>query len=293
MITGKRHCFHYEYEVGYGDDGRDPRGESRDGGARRLLRGPLGPGLHARRLSLRQYVLTCPTSTSWRSPGKTNTQSNTAFRGFGGPQGAIAIEYIIDNIARELGRDPLDVRKANFYGTTERNVTPYGMTVEDNVIHELVAELEASSRLSAAPRRDPRLQRVEPGAEERARADAGQVRHLVQRRALQPGGRARPRVHRRLGAGEPRRDRDGAGAQHQGRAGRRARARDQPRARALDGRRHEQGREHVGDRRVDRQRSQRQGGTGRRAADQGSGSRSSPRRRTAAAPRTSPSPRTR
>jgi xanthine dehydrogenase large subunit len=77
--------------------------------------------------------------------GKTNTQSNTAFRGFGGPQGAIAIEYIIDNIARDLGRDPLDVRKANFYGTRERNVTPYGMTVEDNVIHELVAELEASS----------------------------------------------------------------------------------------------------------------------------------------------------
>ncbi len=77
--------------------------------------------------------------------GKTNTQSNTAFRGFGGPQGAIAIEYVIDNIARELGLDPLDVRKANFYGTTERNVTPYGMTVEDNVIHELVAELEASS----------------------------------------------------------------------------------------------------------------------------------------------------
>ena len=86
--------------------------------------------------------------------GKTNTQSNTAFRGFGGPQGAIAIEYIIDNIARELGRDPLDVRKANFYGTSERNVTPYGMTVEDNVIHELVAELEASIGLSAAARRD-------------------------------------------------------------------------------------------------------------------------------------------
>jgi len=77
--------------------------------------------------------------------GKTNTQSNTAFRGFGGPQGAIAIEYIIDNIARELGRDPLDVRKANFYGKDERNVTPYGMVVEDNIIHELVADLEGWS----------------------------------------------------------------------------------------------------------------------------------------------------
>jgi xanthine dehydrogenase large subunit len=76
---------------------------------------------------------------------KTNTQSNTAFRGFGGPQGAIAIEYIIDNIARELGKDPQEVRKVNFYGQDERNTTPYGQTVRDNVIHELVVELESSS----------------------------------------------------------------------------------------------------------------------------------------------------
>src|SRR2546423_9686378 len=76
---------------------------------------------------------------------RTNTQSNTAFRGFGGPQGAIVIETIVDSIARKLGRDPLDVRRANFYGKTERNVTPYGQTVVDNVIHELTAELEAGS----------------------------------------------------------------------------------------------------------------------------------------------------
>src|SRR5262249_13462253 len=56
-----------------------------------------------------------------------------------------AIEYIIDNIARTLGRDPLDVRKLNFYGKGERDVTPYGQKAEDNVLHELVAELEASS----------------------------------------------------------------------------------------------------------------------------------------------------
>jgi xanthine dehydrogenase large subunit len=77
--------------------------------------------------------------------GKTNTQSNTAFRGFGGPQGAIVIEYILDDVARQLGRDPLDVRRANFYGKGERNVTPYGQTVEDNVIHELTADLESAS----------------------------------------------------------------------------------------------------------------------------------------------------
>jgi xanthine dehydrogenase large subunit len=56
--------------------------------------------------------------------GKTNTQSNTAFRGFGGPQGAFAIEYIMDNIARSLGEDSLDVRRRNLYGKTERNQTP-------------------------------------------------------------------------------------------------------------------------------------------------------------------------
>jgi xanthine dehydrogenase large subunit len=77
--------------------------------------------------------------------GKTNTQSNTAFRGFGGPQGAIAVEYIIDSIARRLGRDPLDVRRANFYGRDERRTTPYGQQVVDNIIHALVADLEASS----------------------------------------------------------------------------------------------------------------------------------------------------
>ncbi|MES2048626.1 MAG: molybdopterin cofactor-binding domain-containing protein, partial [Pseudomonadota bacterium] len=84
--------------------------------------------------------------------GKTNTQSNTAFRGFGGPQGAIAIEYIIDEIARNLGQDALDIRKINFYGRNDaegRNVTQYGQKVVDNVIHELVAELEASSEYRA------------------------------------------------------------------------------------------------------------------------------------------------
>jgi xanthine dehydrogenase large subunit len=77
--------------------------------------------------------------------GKTNTQSNTAFRGFGGPQGAIAMEYVLDEIARNLGRDALDIRKLNFYGKEERNVTPYGQVIVDNVIHELVDELEGSS----------------------------------------------------------------------------------------------------------------------------------------------------
>ena len=76
---------------------------------------------------------------------KTHKASNVAFRGFGGPQGMMGIENVIDEIARYLDKDPLLVRKINFYGRDDRNVTPYGMTLEDNVIHELVDELENKS----------------------------------------------------------------------------------------------------------------------------------------------------
>ena len=148
LVTGKRHCFHYLYEVGYDDEGRilaarvdmvSRAGFSAD------LSGPVATRAvchfdNTYYLSDVEIRAAC---------GKTNTQSNTAFRGFGGPQGAIAIEYAIDEIARKLGRDPLDIRRLNFYGHEERNVTPYGQTVVDNVIHELVAELEASSEYRA------------------------------------------------------------------------------------------------------------------------------------------------
>ena len=64
---------------------------------------------------------------------KTNTVSNTAFRGFGGPQGMAATEYVVDEIARHLSRDPLEVRLANLYGRDDRNVTPYFQTIRDNI----------------------------------------------------------------------------------------------------------------------------------------------------------------
>jgi xanthine dehydrogenase large subunit len=83
---------------------------------------------------------------------KTHTVSDTAFRGFGGPQGMFAVEWVIDEIARALGKDPLDVRRANLYGTTERNVTPYAMTIEDNVAPELIDQLVRSSGYRARRR---------------------------------------------------------------------------------------------------------------------------------------------
>lgn len=79
---------------------------------------------------------------------KTNTCSATAYRGFGGPQGMVGIERVMDHVAFATGRDPVEVRKANFYrpmGTTPVETTPYHMPVEDFIGHELVAELERTS----------------------------------------------------------------------------------------------------------------------------------------------------
>ena len=144
MITGRRHCFWYEYEVGYDDAGHVLGAEvtmvSRAGHSADLS----GPVM-TRALCHFDNAYWLPDVAMHGFSGKTNTQSNTAFRGFGGPQGAIAIENILDTIARTLGRDPMDVRRANFYGKDTNNVTPYGQHITDNIIHELTAELEASS----------------------------------------------------------------------------------------------------------------------------------------------------
>jgi xanthine dehydrogenase large subunit len=77
---------------------------------------------------------------------KLNTQSHTAFRGFGGPQGVIVIEAILGDIARHLGLDPLDVRLRNLYGIKERNTTHYQMKVEDNILLPLLSKLEQSAQ---------------------------------------------------------------------------------------------------------------------------------------------------
>jgi xanthine dehydrogenase large subunit len=144
MITGKRHCCHYAYDIGFDDDGRIA-GARIEMAFRAGFSADLSGPVATRAVCHFDNAYYLPDVDIVALCGKTNTQSNTAFRGFGGPQGAIAIEYLIDNIAREIDRDPLDVRWLNFYGTESRNVTPYGQVVEDSVIHELVAELETSS----------------------------------------------------------------------------------------------------------------------------------------------------
>jgi xanthine dehydrogenase large subunit len=144
MVTGKRHGFEFDYEVGFDEAGLI-QGARIDMAAQAGFSADLTGPVVTRAVCHfdNAYYLGDVAIDAYSV--KTNTQSNTAFRGFGGPQGAIAIEYIIDDIARTLGKDPQEVRKLNFYGQKTRNTTPYGQTVEDNVIHELVAEIEQSS----------------------------------------------------------------------------------------------------------------------------------------------------
>ncbi len=141
VITGKRHPFAYDWEVGFDDDGRIV-------GLKLLLAANCGwsadlSGPVADRAVFHvdnAYYLGDVEIVSYRC--KTNVQSHTAFRGFGGPQGMIVTEAILGDIARALGKDPLDVRRVNFYGVEDRNVTHYQMPVEDNILAPLVARLE-------------------------------------------------------------------------------------------------------------------------------------------------------
>lgn len=144
MVTGRRHCFSYDIDVGYDDEGRILASEvsmiSRAGHS-----ADLSAPVMTRALCHYDNAYWLPEVAMHGYCARTDTQSNTAFRGFGGPQGAFAIEVALDGVARALGKDPLDVRRANFYGVGERDVTPYGQRVTDNVIHDLVAQLERSS----------------------------------------------------------------------------------------------------------------------------------------------------
>jgi xanthine dehydrogenase large subunit len=151
-ITGKRHDFHVTYDVGFDDAGRIA-------GLRLALASRCGwstdlsPAINDRAMFHADNCYFLPAVAIISHRCRTNTVSNTAFRGFGGPQGMLAIERIIDHVAAATGLDPLAVRRANFYDTpgmdSARRITPYGMVVEDFVAPRIIAELEASSLYQA------------------------------------------------------------------------------------------------------------------------------------------------
>ena len=145
LITGRRHGFEIAWDVGHDDQGRI-LGVTAELVANAGHSADLSPPVMTRALCHFDNAYWLPDVALHGYCARTNTQSNTAFRGFGGPQGALAIEMILDGVARRLGADPLAVRRANFYGTFERNITPYEQVVEDNIIAPLVDQLAQRCR---------------------------------------------------------------------------------------------------------------------------------------------------
>jgi xanthine dehydrogenase large subunit len=139
--TGKRHDFHVTYDVGFDGDGRI-RALDMVYAARAGFSADLSGPVTDRALFHADNCYFIPDVRLRSEPRRTNTVSNTAFRGFGGPQGMVGGERVIEEIAYALGLDPLEVRKRNFYGKSPRNVTPYHQTVTDNIIARVVDELE-------------------------------------------------------------------------------------------------------------------------------------------------------
>jgi xanthine dehydrogenase large subunit len=151
MITGKRHDFRIDYEVGYDDEGRilgaDITLLSRCGYSTDYS-GPVNDRacLHIDNC----YYIPNLKLISHRC--KTNTQSATAFRGFGGPQGMFGIETIIEQIANDIGKDPLDVRMLNIYqdpavsGNPATMVTQYGQTIADWVGDKVITQVAAEAK---------------------------------------------------------------------------------------------------------------------------------------------------
>ncbi|WP_337269037.1 xanthine dehydrogenase molybdopterin binding subunit [Oryzifoliimicrobium ureilyticus] len=145
VATGKRHDFKLDYDIGFDEDGRilavDAVYAARCGYSSDLS-GPVTD----RALFHADSSYFYPNVRLQSQPLKTHTVSNTAFRGFGGPQGMLGAERMIEEIAYATGKDPLEIRKLNFYGEpgSGRTLTPYHQDVEDNVLNRIVGELEES-----------------------------------------------------------------------------------------------------------------------------------------------------
>jgi xanthine dehydrogenase large subunit len=139
-VTGGRHPFQNDWKVAFDDDGAITGLRIdffSDGGAY----ADLSPAVMGRAMTHADNAYYLPNVLIHGTVCRTNTPPNTAFRGFGGPQGVITIENIIEEIALYLKKDPLDVRMRNCYGLDDRNITPYGQTVKGNTLPRLMREI--------------------------------------------------------------------------------------------------------------------------------------------------------
>ena len=206
MLTGHRHPFLARFKVGFDAEGRllAARVHLYSNGGWAL---DLSQAVTDRALFHLDNAYYIPAVEFRGQVAKTNLSSNTAFRGFGGPQGMVVIEEILDRIARRLGLPPEVVRERNLYrGKGETNTTHYGQEIADNRIQTIWRELKQTSDFA---RRREEIARVECGApapQTRPGDHAGQVRHQLHADAPEPSRRAGadlPGWHR---AGEPCRD---------------------------------------------------------------------------------------
>ena len=144
IITGKRHDFYSEYEVGFDELGVI-KGLKLKLASRCGISPDLSEAINERALLHIDNAYYLENVLVENYLCKTNTASNTAFRGFGGNQGMMAIENIIDHIATSLKKDSAEIRRRNFYQKKRKNITHYNMKIEDNVIQEIFDQLIKSS----------------------------------------------------------------------------------------------------------------------------------------------------
>ncbi|WP_186419017.1 xanthine dehydrogenase molybdopterin binding subunit [Bosea sp. CS1GBMeth4] len=143
IVTGKRHDFVVDYEIGFDDEGRIHAVDAVYA-ARCGWNADLSGPVTDRALFHMDNCYFYPAVRARSEPLRTHTVSNTAFRGFGGPQGMVGAERLIEEVAYATGLDPLDVRKRNLYGGEGRTVTPYHQPVEDMIAAEVIDDLEHS-----------------------------------------------------------------------------------------------------------------------------------------------------
>ncbi|ADG09580.1 xanthine dehydrogenase molybdopterin binding subunit [Caulobacter segnis] len=161
VMTGKRHDFEVAYDVGFDDEGR-LTGLSLELASRCGATTDLSMAINDRAMFHADNTYFLPAVEIVSHRFKTHTVSNTAFRGFGGPQGMLAIERVMDAVAAEVGLDPLEVRRRNLYGGEGRNLTPYHQVVEDNVAPQLIEELAASCDYEARRREIEAFNKASP-----------------------------------------------------------------------------------------------------------------------------------
>jgi xanthine dehydrogenase large subunit len=144
VATGKRHGFLVDYEVGFDESGRinvlDVRMAANGGHSTDCT-----PAVLTKTLTHIDNAYSIPHYRAIGVPCKTNTVSNTAFRGYGSPQAVLVMEDVVEQVAYALGKTPEEIRSKNYYGKSNGEVTPYGQTIEDSLLDRVVSQVSEAS----------------------------------------------------------------------------------------------------------------------------------------------------